>query len=232
MANVGYQQFCPVAMAAEILCTRWTVLVVRELVAGSTRFNDLRRGVPKMSPTLLSQRLRELERCGIVEREPASGERGVYDYRLTAAGRDLGPLVEALGTWGQRWIQTDAALRANLDPTLLMWDMRRNLTPEPLPAQRTVIQFTYPDAPRTARLWWLVVSKRGPVDLCMIDPGYEVDLYVSCPVEVMTSIWMGLTTVAAARGRLEMSGDREVARSMQQWLGLSPFASIPRRAVG
>src|SRR5436309_4774773 len=110
MAQGSYKQFCPVAMAAEILCTRWTVLLLRELIAGSTRFNELRRGVPRMSPALLSQRLKELEVAGIVARA-SSAERGVFEYRLTAAGRQLGPIVEAFGIWGQRRIESHLSLQ-------------------------------------------------------------------------------------------------------------------------
>src|SRR5213082_3924651 len=102
MAQGSYKQFCPVAMAAEILCTRWTVLLLRELIAGSTRFNDLRRGVPRMSPALLSQRLKELEKAGIVAREASASEPGIFEYRLTPSGRELGPIVEGFGMWGQR----------------------------------------------------------------------------------------------------------------------------------
>src|SRR5213596_1500224 len=100
MSDIGYKQFCPVAMAAEILCTRWTVVLLRELIAGSTRFNELRRGVPRMSPALLSQRLKDLEAAGIITRK-ATGEAGVFEYRLTASGRELTPIVEAFGIWGQ-----------------------------------------------------------------------------------------------------------------------------------
>ena len=102
MTQGSYKQFCPVAMAAEILCTRWTVVLLRELMAGSTRFNELRRGVPRMSPALLSQRLKELEAAGIVERQASDTEPGVFEYRLTDAGRELNPVVEAFGIWGQR----------------------------------------------------------------------------------------------------------------------------------
>ena len=160
MSHAGYKQFCPLAMAAEVLCTRWTMVLMRELVAGSTRFNDLRRGVPKMSPTLLSQRLKELERAGIVTRRAIASETGVYEYRLTDAGRDIGPVVEAMGSWGQKWVESELSLR-NLDPSLLMWDMRRNLNPEPLPRTRTVVQFLYSDLPPTKSLWWLVVEPRA-----------------------------------------------------------------------
>lgn len=223
MTDASYKQFCPLAMAAEILCKRWTMVVVRELIAGSTRFNDLRRGVPRMSPTLLSQRLTELEDCGIVGRVPVSGERGVYEYRLTPAGKDLLPVVEAMGMWGQKWVESQLSLK-NLDPSLLMWDMRRSLDPRPLPKRRTVIQFRYPELSAGRRQWWLVVDPAGNVDLCSVDPGFEVDLYVTTDLRTMTSVWMGLTTVAAARDKFELDGDRKIAETIQQWLGLSHFA--------
>ena len=126
MPHASYKQFCPLAMAAEVLCTRWTMVLLRELIAGSTRFNDLRRGVPKMSPTLLSQRLKDLEEAGIVERKPVPSERGVFEYHLTELGKDLRDVVIAMGMWGQKWVESTLSLK-NLDPSLLMWDMRRNL---------------------------------------------------------------------------------------------------------
>lgn len=223
MAQAGYKQFCPVAMAAEVLCRRWTIVVLRELIAGSTRFNDLRRGVPRMSPTLLSRRLRELEEARVLERHPVKGERGAFDYRLTPAGRDLQAIVEAMGCWGQRWISSAKQLD-NLDPSLLMWDMRRNLDPTPLPPGRTVIQFEYRDLPPARRAWWLVVEPQGEVDLCSVDPGFEVDLHVSTDLRTMTSIWMGRSTVRQERGRMTLKGSSAVAGRMQSWLGLSPFA--------
>lgn len=223
MAQPGYKQFCPVAMAAEVLCSRWTMVLMRELVAGSTRFNDLRRGVPKMSPSLLSQRLKELEAAGIVERRPSNGERGVFEYHLTPAGQDVRPVVEAMGMWGQKWVESSLSLR-NLDPSLLMWDMRRNLDPSPLPDRRVVVEFLYSDLPTTKRLWWLVVEPDGGVDLCWSDPGFEIDLYVTTDLRTMTAVWMGLTTVAKEAGRIRLEGSRDMARSIQTWLGLSPFA--------
>ncbi len=195
MAQPGYQQFCPLAMAAELLCTRWTMVLLRELVAGSTRFNDLRRGVPKMSPTLLSQRLKELELAGIVERVELKSEKGIFEYRMTEAGRDLRAVVEAMGIWGQKWVEARLSLK-NLDPSLLMWDMRRNLDPSPLPDRRVVIQFLYQELPLSKRHWWLVVEPSCEVDLCWSDPGFDVDLYVSTDLRTMTAIWMGVTTVA------------------------------------
>lgn len=223
MANSSYYQFCPVAMAAEILCTRWTMVLVRELVAGSTRFNDLRRGVPRMSRTLLSQRLRELEAAGIVERKPVPGSQSV-DYTLTQAGKDLFPVVEAFGLWGQKWVKSAPSLE-NLDVSLLMWDMRRNLDPKPLPKARTVLQFHFHDLPKSDSDWWLVVEPSGNTNLCLTDPGFDVDLFVTTDLRTMTEVWMGLTTVSAASGRFDLDGHRDIAATMQEWLGLSPFAS-------
>ena len=230
MAQPGYQQFCPLAMAAELLCTRWTMVLLRELVAGSTRFNDLRRGVPKMSPTLLSQRLRELELAGIVERVELKSEKGIFEYRMTEAGRDLRAVVEAMGIWGQKWVEARLSLK-NLDPSLLMWDMRRNLDPSPLPDRRVVIQFLYQELPLSKRHWWLVVEPSCEVDLCWSDPGFDVDLYVSTDLRTMTAIWMGVTTVAKEAANVTLTGARDVASSMQTWLGLSPFAVEPKRAA-
>ena len=225
MSNASYGQFCPVAMAAEILCTRWTMVVLRELMAGSTRFNELRRGVPRMSPALLSQRLKELEQAGLIMRRPVRDEPGTLDYRLTDAGDDLKPVMEAFGRWGQRWISSELSL-TKLDVSLLMWDMRRNLDPRPLPRRRSIVAFQYPELPAGQRNWWLLVDPAAGVDLSSIDPGFDVDLYVSTDLRTMTAIWMGLETVrqAVSGGRLKITGDRKLAADIQTWLGLSPFA--------
>ena len=231
MTNTSYKQFCPVAMAAEVLCTRWTIVVLRELIAGSTRFNELRRGVPRMSPALLSKRLRELETAGIVERNRIPGPPEVDAYGLTKAGRDLRSVVEAIGIWGQKWVETEPSLE-NLDPELLMWDMRRNLNTDPVPHQRTVIEFIYPELPSSQRNWWLIVEPDRTVDLCHIDPGFDVDLYATVDLRTMTEIWMGLRSVADAvdRDALLLIGPRVLADNMQSWLGLSPFAQQEKLA--
>ena len=223
MTQAGYKQFCPVAMAAEVLCTRWTMVLMRELVAGTTRFNDLRRGVPKMSPALLSTRLKELELAGVVERRPLKSEKGIFEYHLTDAGKDIRPVVEALGMWGQKWVESSLSLK-NLDPSLLMWDMRRNLDPSPLPSIRTVVQFIYSDLPASKNHWWLVIEPGGDVDLCWSNPGFEVNLYVTTDLRTMTAIWMGLATIESEQDKIELLGERKVAETMQVWLGLSPFA--------
>lgn len=226
MTQGSYRQFCPVAMAAEVLCTRWTIVLVRELVAGSTRFNDLRRGVPRMSPALLSKRLKDLEEAGILRRVASAHEPGIWEYHLTRAGRELEAVIRSIGIWGQHWVEAQPSLK-NLDPALLMWDMRRNLDPTPLPNRRCVVTFVYPELPPAHRRWWLVIEPQAEVDLCLIDPGYDVDLYVTADLQTMTAIWIGLTTVRAAvdSGKLVLTGDRRLARHMQAWLGLSPFAA-------
>lgn len=228
----SYNQFCPVAMAAEVLCSRWTVVLLRELLAGSTRFNDLRRGLPRMSPALLSQRLKELEEAGVVERTPVPGELTIHEYGLTDAGRELQPLIESFGKWGQRWIPSKLSLE-QLDAQLLMWDMRRGLRFDPLPTCRLVIQFQYSDAPRRDRNWWLIVAPGEPVDLCSVDPGHDVDLYVTSPLRTMTAIWMGIESVREARAdnRLMLTGDRDLIDTMERWLGLSPFAPVERQVA-
>ena len=225
--RASYGQFCPVSMAAEILCTRWTVLVLRELLCGTSRFNDLRRGVPRMSPALLSKRLKELERAGVIVTTP--GEKGGMEYRLSPAGEDLQPIIMGMGFWGQRWVGSQISLK-NLDPSLLMWDMRRNLNPQPLPRRRCTIQFQYPELPPTRQNWWLVVDGAS-VDLCGFDPGFEIDLLVTSSLRSMTAIWMGVSRVRREleAGNLEFDGDPQIAAAMQQWLGLSKFAAEPRR---
>jgi DNA-binding HxlR family transcriptional regulator len=224
-----YGQFCPVAMAAEILCSRWTMLLLREMLCGSTRFNDLRRGLPRMSPTLLSKRLKELELSGVIRTVP--NDAGITEYHLTEAGEELRPIVTGIGFWGQRWVESRLSLR-NLDPSLLMWDMRRNLNADPLPPRRCTIQFLYPELPEGVRNWWLVVSD-GKVDLCQSDPGFEVDLLVTSSLKTMTAVWMGYTPLNAevAARRVQLDGDPAVKRSMQAWLKLSLFAPAERKVA-
>ncbi len=229
-AQGSYGQFCPVAMAAEIVCSRWTALVLRELLCGTTRFNDLRRGVPLMSPSLLSKRLKELEEAGVIVTVPTA-QPGIVEYKLTEAGEDLRPVVMSLGIWGQRWVESSLSLK-NLDPSLLMWDMRRGLDPTPLPPRRCTINFIYPELSAAKQSWWLVVDD-GRVDLCSSNPGFEIDLYVRSSLRSMTAVWMGLSTVEKEirAGQVELIGDKAIAQSMQQWLGLSPFAKEKSRVA-
>jgi hypothetical protein len=134
-------------------------------------------------------------------------------------------VVEIVGNWGQRWIETSLSLK-NLDPSLLMWDMRRNINPTPIPKRRCVVQFQYPELPNAQRNWWLVVEPGKEVDLCSVDPGFEVDLYVTSDLKTMTSVWMGWTPVreAISNGKVILTGNRQLTADIQSWLKLSPFA--------
>ena len=216
----SYRQFCPVAMAAEIFCTRWTIVLLRELTAGSTRFNELRRGVPRMSPALLSQRLKDLDFAGIVVAHCI----GVGSVDLRLSSLRIGPRAGADRVRFRR-VGSAAHRRrrfaANLDVQLLMWDMRRNLNPTPMPPRQGVVQFLYPELPAAQRSWWFLVDPATGVDLCSIDPGFDVDLYVTVDLRTMTAIWMGLDTVRAALAsqRMILTGSRQLSSAMQTWLG-------------
>lgn len=221
----GYGQFCSLAKALEIVGERWTLLVVRELVLGSRRFNEIRRGVPLMSPALLSQRLRSLERAGLVERRCLDGTKG-HTYELTPAGRELDPLITSLAEWGQRWVRTRYAPE-DLDPSFLMWDIRRCLRRNAFGPTRRVVEFRFPDAPAGKSSYWLV-SSPDEADLCHVDPGYPVDLYVTSPLRVMVEIWVGDREVldAIALGLLDITGDRDLCRCFPEWLGENPVRGV------
>jgi DNA-binding HxlR family transcriptional regulator len=232
MSDGSYNQFCPVAMAAEVVCSRWTLLLLRELVLGSTRFNELRRGLPRISPALLSKRLKDLEAAGIVTRTAVDREPGVFEYRLTDSGKELQPIIEAVGVWGQRWVTTEATLK-NLDADLLMWDIRRNINPDPMPPRRNTIQFIFGDRPATERNYWLIVEPGKEVDLCVIDPGFDVNLYLATDLRTMTEIWLGYTAIARAKddGRLALTGSKELEADLRTWLKLSVFAKVEKKAA-
>lgn len=223
----GYGQFCPVAKAAEILNERWTLLVIRDLLGGSRRFNDLRRGVPLMSSSLLSQRLKSLERAGIVERCDRANGRG-SEYHLTPAGEELHYIVMAFGEWGQRWVRSRVE-ELDLDAGLLMWDMRGLIDAGSFPNHLTTIQFEYPDTARTKRFWWLVVQD-GEIELCLTDPGFPVDLFILTDLGTMTQVWMGDISLREAQSReiIELQGDKDLILNMPIWLARSKFASIER----
>ncbi|MGO4255175.1 winged helix-turn-helix transcriptional regulator [Marmoricola sp. RAF53] len=221
----SYGQFCPVAKAMEVLDERWTLLIVREMLLGSTRFNELRRGVPKMSPALLSKRLRALERAGIVERSEDPGGRS--SYTLTSSGEELRPIVDALGAWGVRWIPQIGD--EDLDPHLLMWDVRRTVPVGDWPRSRTVVAFTFEDVPVKASAWWLCVNG-DEVDVCDFDPGYGVAATVATSLRTFTGIWRGdITWDRAIRaGEVEVSAPTEVRRQLPVWIGQSLLSAVPR----
>jgi DNA-binding HxlR family transcriptional regulator len=197
-------------------------LIVRELLAGSTRFNDLRRGMPNITASVLSRRLDELAIAGIVERrQDGNGMR----YVLTAAGEELRPVVEQLGLWGRRWLPTEYR-DEDLDPRLLIWDIHRNLQLDEVPA-RTVIELHFPDAPPEYRAYWLVVSPDG-AEVCLTHPGGDIDLRLHSDVRTLTNIWMGNTTWASAlrAGSLKLVGSSQLRRALPRWLKLNVFAAV------
>ena len=219
----GYGQFCPVAKATEVLGEKWTPLIIRELLSDPQSFNTLRRGVPLMSPSLLSSRLKSLEVAGVVDRRKT--DRGVM-YSLTSAGTELRPIVEQLGVWGQRWVRSDMS-KKDLDPSLLMWDMHRRIDTSYFPDDRTVLRFEYVDYPTKMRLWWLVIDAAG-VDICLKDPGHDVDLFVQTRLKTMTQIWMGDISVSKARRekQINLSGNTALKNSMPNWIGRSVLAGV------
>ena len=215
------------AKAIDIIGERWTPLVLRELLAGGRRFNEIRRGVPLMSPALLTKRLKDLERCGVIDRVPVEGTRA-HEYRLTAAGEELRPIIAALAVWGLKWVE-DRLGKEDLDAGVLMWEIRGRIDMAALPAARTVLRFEFSDAPRTSRLWWLVVEG-GDTDLCQSDPGYDVDLYLSTDLRTMTEVWLGRIPLRAALrdGGIEVLGERSLERSLASWLRLSKVFEVSR----
>jgi DNA-binding HxlR family transcriptional regulator len=226
-----YGQYCPIAKAAEILTERWTLLVLRELMMGSCHYNDLRRGMPLISPSVLAQRLRTLEESGLIECHRGTDGRS-SEYRLTSAGAELEPLIRGVGVWGQRWVR-NRITEQDLDAGLLMWDIRRNIQTEQLLAERTVVYFEFADAKKGMRRWWLVVEN-GEVDLCLKDPGHEIDLTVSSDLQSFTRIWMGDISLASARasGRVKLEGQGRLKQTVTQWLGPSPFAAVKAAVEG
>jgi DNA-binding HxlR family transcriptional regulator len=220
-----YGQFCPVAVASEIFAERWTPVILRELVLGSRRFNDIQRGVPRISRALLVKRLRELVSHGVVS--SANGE-----YRLTEAGQELGEVVVHLGTWGARW--TAPVRRDRLDAKLLTWDMRRRIAVERLPEKRVTVRFDFRGVPaghKAPKTYWLVLE-RPDVDLCIIEPGFEVDLYVDADLASFARVWLGEVPMRQAMrdGGITLKGERQAVRDFPSWLLLSTLAAVPRPA--
>ena len=223
-----YGQYCPLSMAAEILGTRWTLLLLRELLEGSTQFNNIARGVPLMSRSMLSQRLKDLEAAGLVTRT-SQGRGKPSSYSLTDAGQSLGPVVRSVAEWGQEWIDTEPSLQ-DVDTDFLMWDIRRNLRLPSGLVTPFVLQFHFPDAPEGKTEHWLVVEK-GEIDVCYIDPGHEVDVHIEAAVQDFTKVWMGWLSVSQARdeGLLRIDGPPSLIRDVPKWLGLSSVSKIKKR---
>jgi DNA-binding HxlR family transcriptional regulator len=219
----SYGQFCPLAQSTQLLCERWTLLVVRELIAGSTRFSELQKGVPLMSPTLLSKRLKQMVSAGVVT---LSGSKSNSVYHLTPAGMELRPIVELLGVWGHRWARSRLD-NEDLDIGLLMWDMRRSVDAAMFPGERIVVQFEYADAPKGARDWWLV-SQDGEIDLCLTDPGHEVDVMIKTSLKAMTSVWICDRQFddAVKIGDIQVMGRPRLTSRLQDWLRSSALSRL------
>ncbi len=220
-----YGQFCPVAKAAELFCERWTPLIVRDLAAGATRFSELRRGVPLMSPTLLSRRLKQLEAEGIVDRRKRTEGRG-YTYHLTEAGMDFMPLVQALGVWGQQWSRRELA-EHEVDLGLLLWTIERSVVPSARGDRDTLVSLQFSDQPAGKDQWWFA-NRSGACELCLEDPGFDVDLYLTAASPDMIYLIRGdlPLTRAIADGRIIAHGSSNACKNLRTWLNLSPLAKI------
>jgi len=219
-----YGQFCPVAKASDIIGERWTVLILRELLLGTTRYNEFLHGLSRISPTLLSKRLKALEEKGLIVRKRPPGQKS-HEYYLTACGRELEPLIEHLAVWGMRWARGQLA-DSELDVEFLMVDLQRRLQTDRLPDGETVLCFTFNEL-EAFKTWWMVVCGKE-VDLCTENPGKEVDLYINSGVRDMVKVWRGdLTLRKALREKLvRTQGNTHLIRSMPDWLGICLYADI------
>ena len=221
----SYFQFCPVARAAELVASRWTPILLRELLAGNTKFNDLRIGMAKMSPSLLSKRLQELEDAGIILKQKAKSGKG-FEYIITDIGRELTPFVMALGVWGQKYVIKELG-KHELDPGLLMWDIHRRIEVSEFPEKGVfVAEFHLSDAPVARRTWWVMIKDRK-AELCMQPPGIDPHFEVESCVRTLTDIWRGALGIDAARkqNQLHLKGETKYVRSFKKWFMLSPFVS-------
>ena len=212
-----YGEYCPIAMGAEAIGDRWTPLILRELICGSQRFSEIHRGIPRMSRTLLTQRLKQLERTGIIERRPGP------TYHLTPAGADLEQVVWGLGDWAMQWLFGDPA-KEHLDGAHLMWRVRQRIVAEAMPDRRVVVQFDFPAAARGRRVWLLLDPAGSSV--CERDEGFDVDLHVSADIAEFMRVWAGRSTwrEAIAAGKLTLDGPRALVQAFPRWFALSPFA--------
>jgi DNA-binding HxlR family transcriptional regulator len=218
-----YGQFCPVAKAAEIFCERWTALIIRDLACGASRFSELKRGVPLMSPTLLARRLRQLEQEGVVECRRTGR---MPTYHLTPAGEELVPAVDLLSNWGQRWTRRTLA-EGEIDLGLLLWGMERRVCADALGRGRTVVLLTFVDQPAAKRNWWFV-NENGRVHVCVKDPGFDVDLYLAATLPDMIYIWRGdlALSKAQATGLLKVHGFARARGALRAWLNLGEWTKV------
>ncbi|WP_306144482.1 helix-turn-helix domain-containing protein [Roseibium sp. MMSF_3412] len=227
MPYKGYGQYCPLALAAEVLCERWTLLVISRVIDGCTRFNEIHRGVPKISATLLSQRLSSLEHAGLITRRALDNGRG-FAYELTDAGRDLDPIIMSLAVWGQKWsrdMETE-----DLDPAFLAWSMHTRLNVDAMPEKRIVMEFAFSGTHKGFSRFWLVVQD-GEVDMCLKYPGFEEDLSISSDIRRFVEAWRGMRDLRSeiANGHITVVGQEKYRRALPDWLMLSALARFPRQ---
>jgi DNA-binding HxlR family transcriptional regulator len=224
-----YNQFCPIAKATEILGEKWTILIVRELLMGGTRFNDLQRGLGDVSPALLTSRLKSLEVQGMIARRKISGQKG-FEYFPTEACRELLPVVKSLGDWGMLWAR-HTILDADFDAEFLMFYLERSIDPSKLIGTETVIKFRFSDLTEQQN-WWLLVES-GKAQVCLKDPGKDVNVFFNCSVRTMHDVWMGDRTYrdALKSGDLRIDGDPALTRNVQAWLKPSVFADSDRAPI-
>ena len=223
-----YGQYCPVARAAEVLADRWTVLIVRELLADVNHFNELERGLPHISRALLAESLKRLERTGVLERRVLS-QGNQTEYRLTSAGRELQKLIDTLGEWGARW--TFGEPRPDeLDPIILLWWMRRRVAVECIPRRRTVIEFNFRTGSK--QFYWLLLEPTD-VSVCLRRPGFDVDVIVSADIMAFYRVWLGRATLAEAlqRKQVRLEGSPADLRAFPSWFTWSPMANVVRTAM-
>jgi DNA-binding HxlR family transcriptional regulator len=222
---VKYGQYCPIAKAAEVLGERWTLLVLRELLSGATRYRDLQRGLGRISPSVLSARLKTLIDHGIVEKVDTGSANG-SEYRLTKAGAELAPIVESIGVWGQRWVRSRMS-RDELDIELLMLSVQRYFDASALGEDHAVVAFVFSDLHGPNRRWWLLVDD-GTTELCAQPPGRAEDIALTCGLRTLAEVVVGNNTVRAAiaSGRLQAQGAPKLVRSVQRWLRPSPLAAV------
>ena len=218
----GYGQFCSISRALDLLGERWTLLLVREMLSGSTRFRDLQRGIPRISRTMLSARLRELLDAGVIERQDDGTETG---YRLTAAGLELAGAVRELGTWGQRWLPRELATE-ELDADLLVWDMRRRVDVEALPAEPVLVRLEFSDARGRPGTRYLLL-RQSEVSLCSANPGFPERLRVRGPLRTLVGWWRGDFSLADARhAGMTIEGPRDWVRAFPKWFQRYALAEI------
>ncbi|HCB03802.1 MAG TPA: helix-turn-helix domain-containing protein [Nocardioides sp.] len=224
-----YGRFCPVALATDVLADRWTPMIVRELVLGNTRFNDIARGLPGISRTLLSQRLRHLEKRGVVERWPVPGGQG-SEYHLTPAGKDLERVIDALGRWAIEWL-FDELYPQEVDPHTLMWWMHRRIDPTAFPEGRVVLEFAF-TAPDPETVW--LVLERGEASVCHQHPGFDTDVHLRATTATYSGVFNGLVTWpdAVRSGDLEVVGPTRLVRAVPTWFLWSPWVEVTRERAG